>query len=550
VKQRHPEWQEFQKHWRWLYDSYEAGDRYRYADYFRGPFEPWVDPLYAFGWDQTTGEGYPFSYGMIVQRNLVPHLSEKSTEGRDVYVLRLNRTPVPALVEYVVDRWLSRVFSQRVVRTGPPALEAWWGDADGKGTPATKWFRETVHPLLLALGQLDLVFGRPAAGPGEENDVLTRADLKRLGLDGVVASYILPENMVWWRKDRADAYAECLVHERDDRGNTVWRHWTADEANAYDGGGNHLPQVSWVHGLGFVPIRRVFDRRLQRCTHVGKSRLGAVAELQKSIYNRKSELQLDDVQQSHAVLQGPEDFMQADATISVGPGGALPKKKNTVGNSVSYEGWEFIDPPKTGSDSLRQNISDDLDSVLLHAGLLKPAGATNGTTVAQSGVSKGYDARDGANLLSEVAATLGEAELAAAAVVAEVLGLDPGSIEVEYPSEFEAAGPDEIAGTLDDLQRIAGGLGHLPETEGEALKRLVTVALPGVPEKRLRELHDEVTGTARRYAEGRQDGSENEDVEAAGSAGQNATQDPSITLPPDAAQAVAALQTVIAPEMV
>ena len=74
--------------------------------------------------------------------------------------------------------------------------------------------RETVAPLLLVLGCLDICLDHPKAPPGEK--IKTRADELRLGLDKCVASYILPQNMVWWRCDNAGRYVECLVREYQD----------------------------------------------------------------------------------------------------------------------------------------------------------------------------------------------------------------------------------------------------------------------------------------------------------------------------------------------
>jgi hypothetical protein len=565
VTSRHPIWTEFNKHWRWLYDSYEGGDRYRFADYFRGPFEPWVDPLYAFGWDETTGQGLPFTYGMIVQRNLVPHATEKSKHGIAQYMQRLDLTPVPGVVDFVIERWLSRVFAGQITRVGPPALEAWWADCDGQGVDASCWFRGVVGPLLLALGQLDVVFGRPGATPEEQAQIATKADLARLKLDGLTASYIMPENMVWWRLGRGGQYLECLVHDRDEAGNTAWRHWTETESNCYTTQGVFLPAKSFVHGFGQVPIVRLFDKRLARCPFAGVSRVKQVAERQKSIYNRSSELHLNDVQQSHAQLMGPEDFLQADNTIPVGPGDVLPMKRNSGGDGgASYQGWEYIDAPKGGPESLRQNISDDIDEVLRVACILKPAGTAGAGTVGQSGLSKAYDSHDQNSALASVAQTLGDAETKAARLAAALLGVpETAEIAVEYPSEFDLTDPADVAAVLAEVQTLAAQLGLLPETETEILQRVVTSLLPGIGEGRLAELHEEIAQAAQLGAQrmtadpataapggdgGGTLGTDGNDAGGASGTGQNSTQDPSITLPPDASLAMQALNSILAPD--
>lgn len=546
VKRRHPEWAEHQKNWRRLLDALEGGERYRHADYFRGPFDPQpTSPWYAFGFDNATAEGYPFAFNQIVDRNLVPHLSEMSVQGRDLYALRLNRTPVPALVEFVCRRYLSRIFARQVVRIGPPALADWWLDVDGRGTAIGPWMRKTIGPLLLVLGHIDLVFGRPEAPEGAV--IETRADLMAHGLDGCVASFVLPENMVWWRLDRKGRYAEALVFERSDGGDR-YRHWTQDGAWCYAESGATVEGSSFEHSFGVCPIVRVFDDKKLRCEHIGKPRLEYASEVMRSVYNRLSELVLSDVQQSHSILQGPEDYAQNSGKLTLGPGGMLPMKKHDAGDG--YQGFSFIDTPKTGQESCRTHIQDDLDSLLLHYALLKPAGMTDGKTVGQSGVSKGFDARDGNDLLSEVSRTLQEAERTAAEFVLLVLSdgrskaSDLSSVKVEYPREYDLFSAEDLTAVLADVQAIVTASGGLPNVEAEVLKRLITVLLPGLDEDRLGELHAEIDDAVDARATNR-DGA----LEAAGD-GASSTEDPALSLPLDSNQVIESLNAALAPEIV
>ena len=87
------------------------------------------------------------------------------------------------------------------------------------------------------------------------------------------------------------------------------------------------------HPFGRVPIVRLFDRRRPRCRNVGLPRYESIAEIQREFYNRDSELILSDTTQAHPLLQGPEDYVQADGTVPIGPNWLLPKKKNSAGAS-------------------------------------------------------------------------------------------------------------------------------------------------------------------------------------------------------------------------
>jgi hypothetical protein len=161
---------------------------------------------------------------------------------------------------------------------------------------------ETVAPLLLVLGQVDVCMDHPVRPDGEP--VETRADARRMGLDRCVASHILPENMLWWRLDASgQRYAECLVlehHETDEGPERRYRYWTAEGSTLFDPDGAALS--THAHPFGVVPIVRLFDRRKARCRNVGQSRYESVAERQREYYNRDSELILSDTTQAHPLL--------------------------------------------------------------------------------------------------------------------------------------------------------------------------------------------------------------------------------------------------------
>ena len=503
IARRHPEWFEHQSHWRFLYDSLEGGNRYQRADYHYDPAAPQNIQSGALPWtawytgtqglDPATGQPNPFYYGQIVDRNLIPHISEMGTEGRALYAMRLARTPVPGLIERGIGVHISKIFGQNVKRVGNDDLTTWWADVDGKGTSMDRWVQETAGPLLLVLGQIDVYFDRPRLPSGAT--VKNKADEIRLGLNACVVSVALPENILWWELDsRGARYEQVLMIERE--GETTWfRHITETDSNAYTVRGEWLPAESREHDYGRVPMVRVFDRRKPRCSHVGKSRYEAAAQLQRSVYNRKSELVLSDVVQSHATLMVPESLISNDGSLSVGPGNTYPIVSDNQGNVLKAE---YLDPPKGAQEAVRTHIQDDLDEIDRIFGLAKPPGMAGGTTTAQSGVSKIMDSVDGNSLLSADSSAMETLELQCCPLVLTVLNNAPpepkmlAEIKVEYPRKFELYTAADLSQAMTDIQTIAQGAGALPMLQGELLNRLVAVLLPGIDDDQQSVFKDEI----------------------------------------------------------
>lgn len=503
IRRRHPEWREHQLRWRWLLDSLEGGERYRQATYgydARGlPIRNLIRHKREY-----PDPREPMESGLFGGLGAVEAMEAAAGSTDDDYELRRARTPVPTFVAEAVETHLSRIYTREVRRSGPDRLVRWWSDVDGSGTTMDQWMSETIAPLLLVLGQLDLVFDHPPVPEGEV--VETRADVERLGLDRCLASYVLPENMVWWRLDEMGSkYEECLVREYeevDDGTKVRYRHWRAEGSTLFDEDGEVLEEVP--HGFARVPIVRVFDGRKPRCRNVGHSRYEGVAERQREYYNRDSELILSDTTQAHPLLQGPEDYVQADGTIPIGPSWLLPKKKNGQGGSTSYEGFDVVAFPKEAADSIRKNKAELREDVDRDSALVKSTGQERAY---QSGLAKMVDLVDGNNRLSKIARTLKRAEEAAARLA--LLVLDEGRtsegdralVEVVYPADFDLHTASDVASATADFQAIVARSGALPETEGLLLGRLVRLCLPGLSDGQYARCEEEARGYLKRKTE-------------------------------------------------
>ncbi|MBX6315975.1 MAG: hypothetical protein IRY99_24140 [Isosphaeraceae bacterium] len=482
IRRRHPEWQEHQLRWRWMLDSLEGGQRYRQAVYGhdrRGlPIRNLIRHKREYP-DPREADGA----GLSLAAMLGGTAGDPAAPTDDDYELRLARTPVPTFVAEAIQTHLARIYAREVRRDGPDALNAWWADIDGTGTTIDEWMSETVAPLLLALGQLDLLLDHPAAPEGEA--IETRADAERWGLDRCIARFLLPQDMLWWRLDEAGhRYVECLVQETietDDGTATRYRHWTDTGSTLYDEDGQVLSVTP--HPFGRVPIVRVFDTKKPRCRNIGQSRYEGIAERQREYYNRDSELILSDTTQAHPLLQGPEDYVQADGTVPIGPSWLLPKKKNTMGGAATYEGFDIVAFPKDGAESIRRNKADLREDVDRDSALVRPMGRDG---VAQSGLSKMMDHWDGNNRLAKIARVLARAERAVAELALTVLNDGPPAptdlarIVVTYPTDFDLFTAEDVARASAQFQALAARAGALPWIEGLMLSRLMRLCLPGL----------------------------------------------------------------------
>jgi hypothetical protein len=452
---------------------------------------------------------YPSPYDQTYSPNVgrPPGTDQYNQATDDDYELRRARTPVPTFVHEAVDTHLSKIYAKEVSRTAPLPLMVWWNNVDGRGTTIDQWMTDTLAPLLLVCGCLDVVVEFPPAPPDVEINSL--ADQIRYGLHHPVIDYILPENVVYWSLDKEGKYLEVLIREVQDDQNVTWRYWNQAYWVIYDKAGKQISNQTF-HGLTEIPIVRLFDRRKPRCKNVGLPRYEAIAEIQREFYNRDSELILSDTTQAHALLQGPDDFVTPDGSLPVGPNWLLPMKGNAApGGGKSYTGFSYVEPPKAGAESLRLNKYDLRDAVDRHAKMTKPAGVTGTTAnaVAQSGISKQLDADDGNTLLTKLASMFARNETTIARLAGWVLSggrpIDETvtPITVVYPTEFDLTSASDMASLLRRIQDLIGQGGSAPVTETTALSRIVRQGFRGLSDDTYNAMDQEIAGI---FGQGRQ----------------------------------------------
>jgi hypothetical protein len=500
VGRRHKEWRDHEIVWRWLLDSLEGGARYRNAVYGTDRLGMPIMNLVRHKFE------YPAPQEVNNNNQRWPVMGDPNAmyATDDSFNLRRARTPVPSHFRDAIGKHLSKIYAKDVERTGPDEIEAFWKDVDGKGTTIKDWIEQTFAPLLMALGQLDVLFDRPPNTSGTPN--ATEQDVYNKGMNRCQVSVILPENLVWWRLGLRDEYEEALVVEYrdDDEGNPVlyYRHWTKTYSQLYKSNGER-DGGEVAHNYGSVPIKRIFDRKKERCRNVGQPRYEDVAENMREIYNRESELVLSDTQQVHAIVQGPASVAKAGEgkTVKLGPDWMLAKEKTETENGVHYEGYEILNFPKEGAESLRKNVQTLNDAVDKSTCQTKPAGVqgTGGTTVSQSGVSKSMDHRDGNLKLTELVGTLRRGEKEVVAGVYRCLhgtappeGYLEDEITIRYPMSFDLLTLDEIIAGSEAFQAFMAAAGEAPEAEIEIACKYIDELLPGLDPAATKKIDDEI----------------------------------------------------------
>ena len=355
---------------------------------------------------------------------------------------------------------------------------------------------ETVAPLLLVLGRLDLYMDHPPAPDGERIETA----LTSSGWDWSVASRHISYRRTcsgggWTRPVSVTSNASCKNFRRPDEGSCrVYRHWTCRDSTLYDRDGEVLAVTP--HPFGAVPIVRCSTVGSLRCRNIGQSRYESIAERQREYYNRDLELILSRMTQAHPLLQGPEDFVQSDGTIPIGPSWLLPKKKNTQGGHATYEGFDVVDFPKDGAESIRKNKADIRDDVD------RDSGGEAGGPCGRGGVGLvevGGFLADGNNRLAKIAKILARTERVAADLALLVLG-DGGpadsptvAIEIVYPADFDLFTAGDVASAAAEFQALAAKAGALPLTEGLLLGRLIRLCLPGMSDAQYAACDGEIT---------------------------------------------------------
>lgn len=505
IGRRHPEYLATVSTSEWILDSLEAGDRYRDAEYGVDRRGKPVRNLYRHRREYPDLGAYPSDeWGNPLPFHLASDEQLDHIKAIEFdYELRRQRTPVPNFLSTFIRKQLSKIYKRPIAVEAEESLLAWSENIDGRETTLEEWMRNVIGPLLCALGMIDVGFDHPERPEGEPilfDDDLGDSDKR------CILYYILPQNVLWWKRDyTGQYYIELLIREYhdDEAGRPVerYRHWTVEDWTLYEPDGTVADDSE--HNFGMVPVVRLFDVRNLRCDHLSTSRMWEIVDKTRVYYNEESEMIANNTMHNTPLLQGPgPEPGEGREDVPVGRYYVLHKQRDQDG---TYVGYEYISPQTEASAFMRLRLFDLRESMEMSAGLTRSVGSVGSDAgsglVAQSGISKAYDQVEGSDYLASVAKMLEEAHYVImyfALIVlrdgwANVDQADIDSITVVYPKEFNLLTFDQFSLIVTTMQAyIQGGIGYIPSDEKETLKQFVRMKHPDLGAEKLKAIDEEI----------------------------------------------------------
>lgn len=548
IARRHPEYLDYAATTRWILDTLEGGDRYRNESYGVDSFGKPVRNLLRlprelpFDSIVTGSSSVLMNESMLVQTNelgetigtmrnpfqgnpfpFVPNTAEAQglrDASDEIYDIRRQRTPVPNFLSNFIEKQLAKIYKRPISREGGDDVMAWCDNIDGRETSMDEWMRETIAPLLCAIGMIDIAFDHPMMSEGEPPILGRDTDLA----SQCVASFYLPENVLNWELDYTKRYyLEVWLQEwewdEDANGGKgayvdLYRHWTYEDWTLYNKDGEVIN--GGFHSFGVCPVVRVFDRRNFRMDHASLCRMYPVADLSRAYYNEESEMIASLTLHNCPILEGPADDSpadDADDTVPIGRNLMLRKVTDRAGNQVGYG---YVEPKTDAFEFVRLRLSDLQTRMESQVALTKSVGSVGiggSQAVAQSGISKAFDQAEGSDYLASFAKTLQIADYTICYFASIVLfdgSLPDGymdSLSVTYPSEFNLLSFTDVALIDETIQAhmTNPAFGMVPTADKEALRMMYRKQFPDMTKDLLEKIDEEIDQSVDEAAKKRQD---------------------------------------------
>jgi len=507
TERRHPRFNLFERHWRFLYESYVGGPEYLY----KGINSP--RPTGDYG-----------SAGRLGNTNLFKYFKE----GPEEYVDRILRSHRNNYVKKVVDQVKSFVAKKpptRRVESASEAIRRFWKNADGQG--------RGIDRTMAAVMQWAEVFGTTWILVDKPRDeFLNLEDEMDLGLpyvkhyfpfDVLDGGFTDRGNLKWVMvRDTVRGDDNPMAPPTTETIYTIWdrqRFLAIKKRPRPEGGTGQttqtfvaVPELSGVHELGIVPLHPVRFSDSED-PFVAPGLVDDIAYLDRDIFNKGSQLDTIVLDQTFSQLTMPTDaVLMNDPSRAEENAGDITAARDTreearkrvmemgtkrvfLFNGNASHPPQYISPDATQVDTIRQIIKDEVTEVYRIAGLLGEVGREVRT---QSGTSKAYDFDRLNKVLAFVAGELEFTEWWMALVV--TLWMTPTGEEVQgaaklpkdivsYPDDFD------ITGLLEELDTAVRSEEYdywSPTARAEQRKKLLQKQFPNASDRLLKEMFDEV----------------------------------------------------------
>lgn len=506
TERRHPRFNLFEKHWRFLHESYVGGPEYLYKGLTVG---------------KPAGEGE--SGGRIGHSNLFKYFKE----GNEEYVDRLLRSHRNNYTKKVVDQIKSFVAKKPPTRRWENASETltrFWKNSDGRGrnidrtmSSVLQWAEvfgvtwmlvDKPHEEFTNFED-ELDFGLPYIKHYFPFDVLDGGFTDR----GVL-KWVMVRDFIRKDDDPLQAPGITTIY-------TIWdrtRFLAIKKAPKPEGSQPSdlrfvkVPELSGVHDLGVVPMHPVRFSDSED-PFISPGLVDDISYLDRDIFNKQSQLDTIVLDQTFSQLTMPTDAVilndptraeetSTDVSPTAQQAQAARKRIIEMGtkrvflfNGNASHPPKYISPDATQVDAVRNIIKDEVTEIYRIAGLLGEVGREVRT---QSGTSKAYDFDRLNKVLAFAAKEVEFAEWWAAMIVSLWMSLPGDEVSaatsmpadlVSYPETFD------IMGLLEELDigvRSEEFDYWSPTARAEIRKKLLQKQFPSATDKLLNEMYEEV----------------------------------------------------------
>lgn len=402
IKKLHHEYAEYVSHWEYYYRSYIGGEEYREGGYLR------------------------------------KYLNEDAAPG-DQYGQRLLNTALQNHVKSIVHIYRSYLFRSVPKRTlsnllNQPDVTSFLSDVDRNGTDINAFMKKIVDGVMV-YGSMWLVVDRPAYR------TLTRAEELQLGIRAYVNAYV-PSNVLDWEFEpdiTGRNVLTCLKiveHSGEDMDqlviwypDTVCRYWVEKkefnrQINDLQGEaeveyGKIIRAEEYFNPLGYIPAIHINVDN-------GHSQIADIADTQRSIYNRLSELE-----QAIRISGHPTLVKTVSTKASAGAGAVINVEEDMPPELRPY----LLQPSGSTIDSILKAIQMDVEAIdkMAHVSGIR---GTVGTPM--SGVALQTEMQMLNSRLSDLAEILQEAEYKIWELFTAWQGLTPDrDFYIEYEKSFD-----------------------------------------------------------------------------------------------------------------